>query len=63
MVAGANAGIKQNGNEASTSTPKAPVSIVSLVNRIAMAEVANISSSPKVFHAITHLCRVFPFMN
>ena len=50
IVAGANAGIKQKGKNVSTSTPWAPVSILSLVKSMAMKDVAMISSKPKVFH-------------
>ena len=49
MVAGAKAGIKQNGKAANASTPCEPVSIDSLVKINAVAEVAIMSRKPKVF--------------
>ena len=52
MVAGAKAGIKQNGNVVSTPTPNTPVSIFILVNRMADAEVIRISTKPNVFQAM-----------
>jgi hypothetical protein len=51
IVAGAKAGIKQNGNSARNSTPWLPVSILNLVNNMAIADVNKISTRPKVFHA------------
>ena len=49
MVGGAKAGIKQNGNSASISTPITPVSIEILVRINAIVAVNKISMKPKVF--------------
>lgn len=49
MVAGANAGIKQNGKAPKASTPIEPVSIESFVRIKAVAEVAIMSKNPKIF--------------
>ena len=49
MVAGANEGMKQNGNSVSTSTPRLPVSIDFFVNQNARKEVIRISARPNEF--------------
>lgn len=54
IVAGANAGIKQNGKFAISVTPCEPVSMESFVVIIAVVKTETTSKSPKMFQAIVN---------
>ena len=61
IVGGAKAGMKQKGNFAKASTPIVPLSMDSLVSKIAVMAVKAISNEPKVFQIRVTVLAFFCF--